>query len=129
VFSADTVESNSWLAATVHYPAASGWLASVTSSDMNIYINPTESGGLKLELLGGYAIDGETAYFDALAYEDDCVTGGLRTRDTRGDWYVLTVSDCSGCGHVVVGESDLGEACIDLTGPLSALIDVMVAPP
>ena len=129
VFSADTVEANSWLAATVHYPSASGWLANVTSSDMNIYVNPSESGGSKLELLGGYAIGGATAYFDTLAFEDDCVTGGLRTRDARGEWYVLTLSDCAGCGQVMVGDTDLGEACIDLTGPLTALLDVMVTPP
>jgi len=129
IFYADSVEASSWLAATVHYPAASGWLADVTSSDMNIYINPSESGGSKLELLGGYSIGGATAYFDTLTFEDGCVTGALRTRDARGAWYVLTLSDCSGCGQVVVGETDLGEACIDLTEPLTTLIDVMVAPP
>lgn len=129
VFSKSAVESSSRLAATVHYPAASGWLASVTSSDMNIYVNPSQGGGSKLELLGGYAISGATAYFDALAFEGGCATGTLRTRDSRGDWYVLTLSDCSGCGQVVVGETELGEACIDLTEPLTALLDVMVTPP
>lgn len=123
------VEANSWLSATVHYPPAEGWLSESTSSDMHIYLNPTKDGGEKLDLIGGYTIGSDAVYFDGLSMTDGCATGTLRARDDAGSWYVLTLSDCSGCGPVVVGEQALGEACIDLIPALSALRDILVSPP
>jgi len=128
-FSEENTNATSWLAATVHYPSADSWLSQNTSSDMRILVDPSQSGGFEMEMFGGYSIEESAVYFDELSFEDDCVTGTLRARDSVGEWYVLTLTDCSGCGGVTVGTLDLGEACIDLTPALTALLDVMVTPP
>ena len=122
------VNSTSWLAATVHYPPADSWLARSTSGDMQVNIDTTDEGSLMV-LRGGYAIDGSAAYFDELVWLNECATGGVRTRDTLGRWYRLTLTDCSGCGEVVSGDHALGEVCVDLAPALRDLHTTLVAPP
>ena len=46
-----------------------------------------------------------------LALTETCATGALRTRDTRGGWYVLTLDDCR-CGVVTFSGRELGSTCV-----------------
>jgi hypothetical protein len=120
--------ANSWLSATVSYPTDGGWLAADTSSDLHIDFS-SDDDGQTLELSGGYTIGSQSVHFDQLIFAEGCATGALRIRDDLGRWYQLTLSDCSGCGPMTIGSTDLGEGCIDLVPALTTLTDVMVAPP
>ena len=113
---------------TFYYGGATGWMQPEGAAAM-IQTTGAWAGSEWSVQIDGVSTDGsEGVQLDEVTADstacDGQPSGGIGLRGESGYWYHLDLS--CGCGTVVFHETEeLGTACVDLSGPIEAMVTEM----
>ena len=117
------------ISGTYSYDGAGGWMAPAgAGAVLEMEANWADS-GWSLRLDGTVTNGSESVRLEAISAGsgqcDGIPVGAYGLRGAGGYWYELSAEEC-GCGMVTYADgTELGEACVDLSGALNDLITAM----
>lgn len=106
--------SGSWI-----HEAGEDWLDPGASG-----VFQANTGGGRIELLGGLSLRGASLHFDEVLIQDhpQSMSGRVGIRDPAGAWWWLEL-DNDGCGPLTFADQDVTTGCIDLAAPIGVWSD------